>query len=169
MTRRCCLRLRAGNVPKGMLKRDMMPASWVEVGEMLKPKSSAIVDARTQLCESVGKLSYSTAWAVISDFSSIAISIMHNVPIVKSNLSSGRPPTGPIPIPDCSLTIVSFLKPSRRIIRSFTRLLYLGHDLSSLKLLGEGGAIYKDAQRGNVTRPAEDILGDGGMNSVRLR
>ncbi len=46
---------------------------------------------------------------------------------------------------------------------------FKGHDLSSLKLLEDGGFIYKDMSRDNETRPAEDILGDGGMNSVRLR
>ncbi|KJX97306.1 arabinogalactan endo-1,4-beta-galactosidase A like protein [Zymoseptoria brevis] len=46
---------------------------------------------------------------------------------------------------------------------------YAGHDLSSLKIMTDGGAIYKDTSRGNATRPAEDILGDGGMNTVRLR
>ncbi|KAL9086626.1 MAG: hypothetical protein Q9165_007069 [Trypethelium subeluteriae] len=44
-----------------------------------------------------------------------------------------------------------------------------GHDLSSLLILEEGGAIYKDTQRNNQTRPAEDILIDGGMNTARLR
>lgn len=33
----------------------------------------------------------------------------------------------------------------------------------------DAGYIYKDAQRHNKTRPAEEILGDGGMNTVRLR
>jgi arabinogalactan endo-1,4-beta-galactosidase len=46
---------------------------------------------------------------------------------------------------------------------------YKGHDLSSLKMLEEGGCIYKDTSRHNQTRPAEAILGDGGMNTVRLR
>ncbi|PSS20070.1 glycoside hydrolase family 53 protein [Amorphotheca resinae ATCC 22711] len=46
---------------------------------------------------------------------------------------------------------------------------YKGHDLSSLKMLEEGGYVYKDTARNNQTRAAEDILGDGGMNSVRLR
>ena len=46
---------------------------------------------------------------------------------------------------------------------------YKGHDLSSLKIEEDGGAVYKDTGRGNITRPAEDILGDGGMNTVRLR
>lgn len=46
---------------------------------------------------------------------------------------------------------------------------YTGHDLSSLKLLDDSGTIYKDTSQGNVTRPAEDILKDGGMNTVRLR
>jgi arabinogalactan endo-1,4-beta-galactosidase len=36
-------------------------------------------------------------------------------------------------------------------------------------MLEEGDCIYKDTARNNQTRPAEDILGDGGMNSVRLR
>lgn len=46
---------------------------------------------------------------------------------------------------------------------------YQGHDLSSLQLLEETGSIYKDSARQNATRPAEAILGDGGMNTVRLR
>jgi arabinogalactan endo-1,4-beta-galactosidase len=45
---------------------------------------------------------------------------------------------------------------------------FKGHDLSSLKLLEDGGSIYKDTSRHNETRPAEDIVGDGGMNSVCL-
>ncbi|KAK5133553.1 hypothetical protein LTR08_007592 [Meristemomyces frigidus] len=46
---------------------------------------------------------------------------------------------------------------------------YKGFDLSSVKIEEDGGAVYKDTQRGNATRPVEDILGDGGMNTVRLR
>ena len=46
---------------------------------------------------------------------------------------------------------------------------YQGHDLSSLQLLEQTGSIYKDTAHGNQTRPADDILGDGGMNTVRLR
>ncbi|RDW85804.1 putative arabinogalactan endo-1,4-beta-galactosidase [Coleophoma crateriformis] len=46
---------------------------------------------------------------------------------------------------------------------------YKGHDLSSLKMLEDGGNTFKDSFRHNATRPAEDILGDGGMNTVRLR
>ena len=46
---------------------------------------------------------------------------------------------------------------------------YTGHDLSSLLLLEQTGSIYKDTARQNATRPAEAILADGGMNSVRLR
>ena len=46
---------------------------------------------------------------------------------------------------------------------------FKGYDLSSLQMLEEGGAVYHDSARHNVTRPAEDILGDGGMNTVRLR
>jgi arabinogalactan endo-1,4-beta-galactosidase len=36
-------------------------------------------------------------------------------------------------------------------------------------MLEEGDYIYKDTGRNNETRSAEAILGDGGMNSVRLR
>lgn len=46
---------------------------------------------------------------------------------------------------------------------------YAGHDLSSLGIMYEGGYIYRDSARNNTIRPAEDILGDGGMNTVRLR
>ncbi|KAK9771356.1 putative Family 53 glycosyl hydrolase [Seiridium cardinale] len=47
---------------------------------------------------------------------------------------------------------------------------YKGHDLSSLKLLEDSGTFfYADTARSNETRPADDILGDGGMNGVRLR
>ncbi|KAF2773278.1 glycosyl hydrolase 53 [Teratosphaeria nubilosa] len=51
---------------------------------------------------------------------------------------------------------------------------YKGHDLSSLKILEDGygpglGATFVDTQRGNITRPLEDILEDGGMNAVRVR
>lgn len=44
---------------------------------------------------------------------------------------------------------------------------YKGYDLSSLKIMEDGGAVYKNAQKGNVTMDAEDIL--VGMNVVRLR
>lgn len=46
---------------------------------------------------------------------------------------------------------------------------FKGHDLSSLKMLEDGGCIYRDTTRYNETRRAEAILGDGGMNTVRLR
>lgn len=46
---------------------------------------------------------------------------------------------------------------------------YKGFDLSSLHILEQGNVTYKDTARHNATRPAEDILGDGGMNTVRLR
>lgn len=46
---------------------------------------------------------------------------------------------------------------------------FKGHDLSSLAMLEDGGCIYKDTAHHNQTRPADDILGDGGMNTVRLR
>ncbi|KAI5199955.1 glycosyl hydrolase 53 [Aureobasidium subglaciale] len=46
---------------------------------------------------------------------------------------------------------------------------YKGFDLSSLHILELGNVTYKDTARHNATRPAEDILGDGGMNTVRLR
>lgn len=46
---------------------------------------------------------------------------------------------------------------------------YQGHDLSSLPTLEAGGAIFKDTAKHNITRSAEAILKDGGMNTVRLR
>lgn len=46
---------------------------------------------------------------------------------------------------------------------------YNGFDLSSLKIQEDGGFVFKDIARGNATRPVEDILGDAGMNTVRLR
>ena len=46
---------------------------------------------------------------------------------------------------------------------------YQGFDLSSLHIVEQGNVVYKDTARGNATRAAEDILGDGGMNTVRLR
>lgn len=46
---------------------------------------------------------------------------------------------------------------------------YKGHDLSSLKMLEDGGCIYKNTARQNQTMPADDILALGGMNTVRLR
>lgn len=36
-------------------------------------------------------------------------------------------------------------------------------------MLEDGDYIYKDTSRHNRTGPTEDILGDGGMNTVRLR
>lgn len=44
---------------------------------------------------------------------------------------------------------------------------YKGFDLSSLKIMEDGGAVYKNAQQGNKTMDAEDML--VGMNTVRLR
>ncbi|KUI68052.1 putative arabinogalactan endo-beta-1,4-galactanase A [Cytospora mali] len=46
---------------------------------------------------------------------------------------------------------------------------YKGHDLSSLGTMEASDNIYIDTSRGNTTRPADDILADGGMNGVRLR
>lgn len=46
---------------------------------------------------------------------------------------------------------------------------YKGYDISSLLSEEEHGISYKDTARGNITRPLEHILGDGGMNSARLR
>lgn len=36
-------------------------------------------------------------------------------------------------------------------------------------MLEDGDHIYKDTTRDNETRPAEAILGNGGMNTIRLR
>ncbi|KAK7726821.1 hypothetical protein SLS63_007439 [Diaporthe eres] len=46
---------------------------------------------------------------------------------------------------------------------------YKGHDLSSLGTMEASDSSYVDTARGNLTRPADDILADGGMNGVRLR
>ncbi|TDZ72085.1 putative arabinogalactan endo-beta-1,4-galactanase A [Colletotrichum trifolii] len=46
---------------------------------------------------------------------------------------------------------------------------YKGHDLSSLKMLEDSQNVFVDTARGNIERPADDILADGGMNGVRLR
>ena len=44
---------------------------------------------------------------------------------------------------------------------------YKGFDLSSLKIEEDGGTVYKDTLRGNITSPVEDML--VGMNTVRVR
>lgn len=46
---------------------------------------------------------------------------------------------------------------------------FKGQDLSSLRLFELQGVDFKDTAMGNETRDAEDIFGDGGMNTVRLR
>lgn len=47
---------------------------------------------------------------------------------------------------------------------------YKSHDLSSLRVLENGGgAVFYDTALGNVSRPIEDILRDGGMNTIKLR
>jgi arabinogalactan endo-1,4-beta-galactosidase len=51
---------------------------------------------------------------------------------------------------------------------------YKGHDLSSLRLFEPGhsaplNVTFRDAQHGNVSKPADEILAAGGMNTVRLR
>lgn len=53
------------------------------------------------------------------------------------------------------------------VYASSQKTFFKGFDLSSLKIQEDGGAIYKDAQDGNVTKPVEEIL--EGMNTVRLR
>jgi len=55
--------------------------------------------------------------------------------------------------------------PKLPVLASF---FYKGHDLPSLKTLEDSGSIYEDTAQHNRTRPAEDILRDGGMNTVRL-
>ena len=69
----------------------------------------------------------------------------------------------------CFSTLASPLARQGHLERRAAPYFFKGHDLSSLLMLEEGGAIYHDSARGNVTRPAEDILGDGGMNTIRLR
>ncbi|KAF2663528.1 glycoside hydrolase family 53 protein [Microthyrium microscopicum] len=46
---------------------------------------------------------------------------------------------------------------------------YKGHDLSSLRVSEVSGTTYYDGAKGGQQRAAEDILADGGMNTVRLR
>ncbi|QSZ29863.1 hypothetical protein DSL72_004381 [Monilinia vaccinii-corymbosi] len=46
---------------------------------------------------------------------------------------------------------------------------YKGHDLSSLPMLETDGYTFKDTARKNATRPVEAILGDAGMNTVKIR
>lgn len=67
----------------------------------------------------------------------------------------------------CSLPSLTLALPEAE--HAWSPFFYKGFDLSSLKIEEDGGAVYKDTARGNVTRPVEDILGDGGMNVVRLR
>lgn len=63
----------------------------------------------------------------------------------------------------------SYLLAALSAVGVTTALSYKGHDLSSVKILEDGGAVYRDTARGNAIRPVEDVLGDGGMNTVRLR
>ena len=68
--------------------------------------------------------------------------------------------------PNASMVISRFLC---LLAATTAQCFYTGHDLSSLKLLEDGGAIYKDTTQNDIARPAEDILQDGGMNTVRLQ
>lgn len=50
------------------------------------------------------------------------------------------------------------------------RFFYKSHDLSSLLLLeAGGGSIFYDTAKNNASRDIEDILRDGGANSIKLR
>lgn len=64
------------------------------------------------------------------------------------------------------LTPLTTALPSKQSQKPF---FYNGFDLSSLGIQEQGGFVFKDSARGNATRPVEDILGDAGMNTVRLR
>lgn len=66
-----------------------------------------------------------------------------------------------------STAVASPAKPAQN--QAVDPFFYKGFDLSSLHILELGNVTYKDTAKGNATRPAEDILGDGGMNTVRLR
>ncbi|KAK0644795.1 putative arabinogalactan endo-beta-1 [Lasiodiplodia hormozganensis] len=68
-----------------------------------------------------------------------------------------------------ALAVGSFLLSGAAAAPKPAPVFYKGHDLSVLKIMEEGGVVYHDTAKKNVTRPAEDILGDGGMNTVRLR
>jgi len=59
--------------------------------------------------------------------------------------------------------------PSSNEVDARSSFFYKGHDLSSLKTLEESGNIFRDTAKHNQTRTADAILGDGGMNTVRLR
>ena len=65
-----------------------------------------------------------------------------------------------------SLGLVAAGRPDSKATQPY---FYKSFDLSSLHILEEANTTYKDTARNNATRPAEDILGDGGMNTVRLR
>lgn len=68
-----------------------------------------------------------------------------------------------------ALAVGSFLLSGAAAAPKPAPVFYKGHDLSVLKIMEEGGVVYHDTAKKNATRPAEDILGDGGMNTVRLR
>lgn len=69
----------------------------------------------------------------------------------------------------CLLPLALAIPTSNVDTHNTTPFFYKGHDLSSLKMLEDSGSIYKDTTRNNQTRTADAILGDGGMNTVRLR
>jgi len=69
----------------------------------------------------------------------------------------------------CSVNLARAAPPQKSTQFSAQPFFYKGFDLSSLHILEEANTTYEDTARHNETRPAEDILGDGGMNTVRLR
>ena len=77
---------------------------------------------------------------------------------------SAVPSYGRVETPDIRSALLTYGSPS-----GTQAFFFKGHDLSSLKMLEDGGCIYKNTARQNQTMPADDILASGGMNSVRLR
>ena len=66
-----------------------------------------------------------------------------------------------------SLCLAAFAAPGNGKYPGSEPPFFQGFDLSSLKIMEDGGAVYKNAQQGNVTMPVEDML--EGMNVVMLR
>lgn len=78
--------------------------------------------------------------------------------------------TNPLTLTALLLPLLSSALPNTNTNKHASKpFFYNGFDLSSLAIQEAGGYVYKDTARGNSTRPVEDILGDAGMNTVRLR
>ncbi|KAL1850684.1 hypothetical protein Daus18300_012827 [Diaporthe australafricana] len=69
----------------------------------------------------------------------------------------------------CAAALAALTACAKKTNSSSHHFFYKGHDLSSLGTMEASDNFYVDTARGNLTRPADDILADGGMNGVRLR